>query len=612
MKKLFIASALAALAALPAAGEDLFVDRAAELGIDFVHWNGMTGELWFAEMMGQGAALFDYDGDGDLDVYLVQGARLGEGEPVFPPRHPEPLSDRLYRNDLEIAPDGTRTLRFTDVTEESGIAKLALGYGMGVAAGDYDGDGRVDLYLTNLGPNQMLRNRGDGEFEDTTAETGTGDPLWGVPALFFDYDRDGRLDLFVGNYVDWRLATHKPCTSFAGAVDYCSPASFNPEPDRLFRNLGPAPAGEPHAGRVRFEDVTARSKIGTEYGAALGAVTSDFDGDGWPDLYVANDGLPNQLWLNRRPSPEGESGGVTFENGALLGGCAVNEDGEPEASMGVVAGDFDGDGSDDLFMTHLDRETNTFYTNDGTGLFEDRTTESGLGAPSFPYTGFGVALLDYDLDGWPDLFVANGAVTLIEEQARTGSKLPLAQRNQLFRGLGGGRFEEVTGSAGAVFDLLEVSRGAAAGDVDNDGDPDVLLANNAGPARLLIRQGEPAAPWIGLRVVTPIEGADGAVRDALGARVELHRKDARMLHRRVRTDGSYASAGDPRVVFGLGDGGAEIEKVVVRWPDGPVEAPGAVEEFPAPPFGEYTRLVRGTGKPVATRPAGEPDEGPAP
>ncbi|HUP42917.1 MAG TPA: VCBS repeat-containing protein, partial [Thermoanaerobaculia bacterium] len=209
-------------AAPPGLGaEEVFVDRAAEAGIDFVHFNGMSGELYFAEMMGAGAALFDYDGDGDLDVYLVQGTMLGEGkrieDAVFPPRHPLPLSDRLYRNDLEVRPDGTRVLRFTDVTEESGIARLARGYGMGVAAGDYDNDGHLDLYLTNLGPNQLLRNNGDGTFSDVTEETGTGDPLWGVPAVFFDYDRDGWLDLFVGNYVDFRIATHKPCTSPAGA-----------------------------------------------------------------------------------------------------------------------------------------------------------------------------------------------------------------------------------------------------------------------------------------------------------------------------------------------------------------------------------------------------------
>lgn len=564
---------LAATAALPA--EEVFVDRASEVGIDFVHFNGMSGELYFAEMMGQGAALFDYDGDGDLDAYLVQGTMLGEGKTIadatFPPRHPVPLSDRLYRNDLEVRPDGSRKLAFTDVTEESGIARLATGYGMGVAVGDYDNDGRLDLYLTNLGPNQLLRNEGNGRFTDATAKSGTGDPLWGVPAVFLDYDRDGWLDLFVGNYVDFRIATHKPCSSPAGVHDYCSPSAFNPEPDRLFRNRGDG----------TFEDVTRRVGLHTEFGAALGATAADFDGDGWIDLYVANDGMPNQLWLNRA----GEGGSRRFENGALLGGCAVNEEGQPEASMGVVTGDFDGDGSEDLFMTHLARETNTLYLNDGTGMFEDRSQESGLGAPSWQNTGFGIALLDYDADGWQDLFVANGAVIVIPEQVRAGEAYPLHQKNQLYRGLGKGRFEEVSERSGKVFALSEVSRGVAVGDVDEDGDPDVLMANSAGPARLLVNQVGQDEPWLGLRLV----GGDPP-RDMLGARVALHRKGARTLWRNARTDGSYASSGDPRALFGLGDSSA-VEKAVVYWPSGRVEEFGDLE------LGRYTTLREGTGKP---------------
>lgn len=574
--------AAAALFAVLAAGspgavlaEELFVDRAAAAGIDFVHFNGMSGELYFAEMMGAGAALFDYDGDGDLDVYLVQGTMLGEGkgteDAVLPPRHPLPLSDRLYRNDLEVRPDGTRVLRFTDVTEESGIARIARGYGMGVAAGDYDNDGHVDLYLTNLGPNQLLRNSGDGSFSDATEATGTGDPLWGVPALFFDYDRDGWLDLFVGNYVDFRIATHKPCSSPAGARDYCNPAAFEAEPDRLFRNRGPGPSG-----RVSFEDVTVRAKLQAEPGPALGAVAADFDGDGWLDLYVANDGQPNHLWRNRRDG--------TFENTALLAGCAVAADGQPQASMGVVAGDLDGDGSEDLFMTHLARETNTVYLNDGTGTFEDHSRESGLGLPSWQNTGFGAALLDYDNDGWPDLFVANGAVILIEEQVRAGEKLPLRQPDQLYRNLGSGRFEEVSERSGRVFELREVGRGVAVGDIDNDGDLDILVSNNGGPARLLINQVGQDRPWLGLRLV----GGEPP-RDLPGARVALHREGVRTLWSRARTDGSYLSACDPRVLFGLGEGAA-VKKVVVHWPS------GRSEEFPPPPLGEYTTLREGASK----------------
>ena len=589
MKSLVALLALLLAPPLGAADGDWFVDVAAEAGIDFVHFNGMTGELYLAETVGAGAALFDYDGDGDLDVYLVQGAMLDDkpiDRAVFAPEHPLPLSDRLYRNDLTIAADGSRTLRFTDVTEESGIAALARGYGMGVATGDYDDDGDIDLYLTNLGPNQMLRNEGPDEngvvtFADATAETGTGDPLWGVPAVFFDYDRDGRLDLFVGNYVDWRIATHKPCYSPMGSISYCSPSAFNPEPDRLFHNEGPS-SGPGDGGRTTFSDATLRAKIQAEYGSALGATAADFDRDGWLDFYVANDGRPNQLWMNRKDG--------SFENMALLAGCSVNEKGQAEASMGVVPGDLDGDGDEDLFMTHLNRETNTLYVNDGTGLFDDRSQESQLGAPSFTNTGFGVGMFDYDRDGVQDLFVANGDVNLIEAQVRAGDELPLRQPNQLFRGRGDGTFEEVSGQAGEFFDLLEVSRGVAVGDVDEDGDPDLLMTNNSGPARLLINRVGDGRPWLGLRLI----GGAGP-RDMLGAAVELHRDGAPTLYHRVATDGSYASAKDPRVLFGLyrsGGDGSKVTKVVVRWPG------GRVEEFPPPPVGAYTTLAEGTGKAV--------------
>lgn len=262
--------------------------------------------------------------------------------------------------------------------------------------------------------------------------------------------------------------------------------------------------------------------------------------------------------------------------------------------MGVVTGDFDGDGSEDLFMTHLQRETNTLYLNDGHGLFNDRSRESGLGAPSFPYTGFGLALLDYDNDGWQDLLVANGAVTLLWDQVRAGDAYALHQPNQLYHALGKGRFREVpTEEAGKVFGLSEVSRGVAVGDVDNDGDSDALVVNSAGPARLLIDQVGQDVPWLGLRLV----GGDPP-RDRLGARVELRRKGARTLWRQVRTDGSYASAGDPRVLFGLGESQA-VERVVVHWPS------GRVEEWSGVAVGKYTTLREGTGKPAVAPASGK-------
>ena len=537
------------------AGDAWFIDRAGETGIDFVHFNGASGQLYVSEILGPGAAMFDFDDDGDLDVYVVQGRRLGPGaavEPATVPPGGSPPGDRLYRNDLVVHADGTRTLRFTDVTAGSGLESGE--YGMGVAAGDVDNDGRIDLYRTALGPNQLFRNDGDGTFTDVTGQAGVGEPRWSVSASFADVDRDGWLDLFVGNYLDHRLDAPQPeCFTRTGERDYCGPSAFASVPDRLYRNRGDG----------TFVDVTASSGVAREHGAALGVAAFDADGDGWADIYVANDGEPNQLWMNQ--------GDGTFTNGALLAGAALNDNGRTEGSMGVDAGDFDGDGDDDLFMTHLTRETNTLYVNDGLGLFEDRTATIGLGAPSLAYTGFGTGWLDFDNDGWLDLLAVNGAVQASHQRfaggaggafARSGEPPPLDQPNQLFRNLGNGRFDEVTRQAGPVFGLSEVSRGAAFGDVDNDGDVDALVTNNAGRPRLLINEVGHRNRWVGLRLV----GGPGR-RDMLGARVGVFRDVGPPLWRRARADGSYASANDPRVLVGLGDAAA-VRRVRVAWPSG--------------------------------------------
>lgn len=535
--------------------------------LPFTHFNGMTGELYFPEMMGAGAALFDYDNDGDLDVYLVQGNMLGPGkraeQALLPPPGRLPLSDGLFRNDSRFE-NGRVELKFTDVTEQAGIR--ATGYGMGVAVGDIDNDGWVDLYVTNFGANQLWRNRGDGGFEDLTAKSASGDTRWSVSAAFLDFDRDGLLDLYVGNYVDFDFQRHKPCRSTTSARDYCSPLAYRPEPDRLLRNLGGG----------RFEDVTQSSGIGKAFGGALGVVAADFNDDGWLDVYVANDGSPNQLWMNR--------GGGRFEDTALLAGVAVNMQGAPEASMGVDAGDFDGDGDLDLFMTHLTRETNTLYINDGQGWFEDKSAPSGLAGLSFAYTGFGTAWFDYDRDGRLDLLAANGAVTRIESQLRAGDPFPLRQRNQLFRNLGAGAFEEIGTRAGQVFQLAEVSRGAAFGDIDNDGDTDVLITNNSGPARLLINHAAPGRAWLGVRLLDA-----AGKRDMYGARAALHLPGGNSLWRRVRADGSYASANDTRIIFGLGDKPATAYRLEVVWPD------GRREVWDKLPPGRYHSLRQGSG-----------------
>jgi hypothetical protein len=564
------------LLALPAASpgaapEEVFVDRAKELGVGFVHVNGMSGGLYMPEIMGAGTAIFDYDNDGDLDLFFVQGGPFGpKASP--PAAGAAAAGHRLYRNDLAAGskanPKGERTLRFTDVTAESGLT--LGGYGMGVAAGDFDNDGWTDLYVTALGANQLWHNDGRNAlgrvtFTNVTAKAGADDPRWSVPAAFVDYDRDGWLDLYVGNYLKFSFDTHKPCRTPAGAPDYCGPVAADAVPDRLLRNRRDG----------TFEDVTAKAGIAAADGPALGVSTADFNGDGWLDVYVANDETPNQLWINQRNG--------TFKDEALLAGAAVSGEGRPQASMGVDAGDYDGDGDDDLVMDNLTGEGNTLYRNDGAGLFEDVSLPSGVQTPSWKLTGFGAAWLDYDNDSRLDLLVVNGAVKKIEEQARTGDPLPLKQEKQLFHNLGNGRFEEVGKRSGAVLTIPEVSRGAAFGDLDDDGDTDVVVSNNNGPARVLINQAGSRRPWLGLRLVTGSAG-----RDALGARVELRRPGKPALWRRVRSDGSYASANDPRVLFGLGDS-PQIEKVVVRWPS------GRVEEWKDVPAGTYTTLREGGG-----------------
>lgn len=552
-----------------AAGTDeaWFTDRAKEAGIDFVHFNGMSGELYISEIMGAGGALFDFDNDGDLDVYLVQGQMLGPGktldDALFAPKAPVPLTDRLYRNDLVVRADGTRSLRFTDITKGSGLAGRS--YGMGVAAGDFDNDGRVDLYRTALGPNQLFRNTGNGTFEDVSGRTGTSDPRWSVSASFVDIDRDGWLDLYVGNYLDHSVDERIRCYTRTGKRDYCGPRSYMPVPDRLYRNRGDG----------TFADVTAQAQVAREYGPALGVVAADFNADGWADIYVANDGEPNLLWINQQNG--------RFRNTALLAGAALNSLGSAEGSMGVDAGDFDNDGDEDLFVTNLPGETNTLYVNDGSAFFEDRTASVGLAVPSLPYTGFGTAWFDFDNDGWLDLLVANGAVRILEGLARATDPFPLHERNQLFRNLGTGRFQEVTTRAGAVFALSEVSRGAAFGDVDNDGDIDVLVTNNNGPARLLINHVGQRNRWVGLRLV----GGPGP-RDMLGARVGLFRDKGPPLWRRARADGSYASANDPRVLVGLGEA-TTVSRIRVVWPS------GRVEDWTDIAVGRWITLKEGSG-----------------
>lgn len=557
--------ALLLLLATPVLAQDPFVDRAVEWGLSFSYWNGMSGQYYYPEIIGGGAALFDFDNDGDLDVFFPQGAPLGTGKPTLPP--PGQPGGRLFRNELISGNSSGKTRRetprFVDVTEASGIRSLV--YGTGAATGDVDNDGDLDLYVLAYGANQLWKNRGDGTFEDASRAAGVDDPRFSLSASFADLDRDGRLDLYVANYVEFVVEQNIVCYAPSSRRDYCGPSAFPAALHRLYRNRGDG----------TFEDISLPSGIAGKAGRGMGVVAVDLDRDGWQDLFVANDGMFNFLWRNLK--------GMRFEEIGLPSGAAVNADGEAEANMGIAAGDFDADGDDDLFVTHMAGETNTLWVNDGRGSFEDRTNPARLGAPSLPSTGFGTAWIDYDNDGRLDLLAANGAVTEEEERVRAGDPYPYAQTHQLFRNLGDGKFADVSGEAGSPFRQLEIGRGAAFGDIDNDGDMDALIVNTNSPARLLINQIGNRRPWLGLRLMD-------AKRDLPGARVAVVRKGGPTLWFRAATDGSYASASDPRVLVGLGDA-AEVIEVRVVWPD------GKSETFPPPPLRTWTTLVQGTGKP---------------
>ncbi len=508
----------------PSRGEPaLFTDVAAAAGIDFVHHNGSTGEFYLPELMQSGAAFLDVNNDSFLDAYLIQAGPL-------PPRFDTDLNrNRFFLNQR----DGT----FADATLASGLGDQ--GYGAGAAAADFDRDGWVDVYVTNWGPNSLYRNNGDGTFTDVTDTAGVGDTGYSTSAAFFDYDRDGDLDLYVANYVDWTPQIERPCFGLSGIRGYCAPDVYQrPQLDTLYRNNGDR----------TFTDVSREAGIHSSPSTGLGVVTADFDRDGWLDLYVANDQMPNHLWINR--------GDGTFADEALLRGAAVNKLGEAEAGMGVAVADVDSNGFWDLFMVHLGGETNTFYSNES-GLFTDRTDRLSLGSVSRAYTGFGTAFFDYDCDGVQDLFVANGRV-------RLGDSLTVdsyAEPNQLLRGRPEGGFKDVSAEAGPVFAANEVSRGAAFGDYDNDGDIDILLSNNGAPARLLRNEAAGCANSLTIQLV-----AAGKKRDPIGAEVVAEIGDRRR-HAWAHPAYSYCSSNDPRVHIALGEG-ETVDRLTVTFPSG--------------------------------------------
>ena len=527
----------------------VFRDVSVEVGLDFTHRSGAAGNFYLPEIMGSGGALLDYDNDGDLDVYLVQAGSLESGEGA---------ENRLYRNGLAADAAG-RAPRFEEVTASAGVGDR--GYGMGVATGDYDNDGFLDLFVTNFGRNALYRNEGDGSFSEVGSAAGVDDDRWGTSAAFLDFDLDGFLDLFVVNYVEFRISENPVCRP-TGERDYCHPSNFDPQVDMLYRNRGDG----------TFADVTSAAGIDRAYGSGLGVATLDFDGDGRLDIYVANDGNENQLWRNL--------GNGSFEDVALFAGVALNGDGAAEAGMGAAVDDFDRDGDPDLFVTHLRDETNTLYENQGNGLFQDTTFPRGLGYPSLAATAFGVHWLDFDNDGLSDLFVANGSVAL-GPPGRSGVSR-YAEPNQLFRG-DGSRFAVAALGSGSTAELVEVSRGAAFGDVDRDGGVDVLVSNNRGPARLLLNQTGPRRSWISLKLRRNRGEPFG-----FGAQVTLIRQRGERLRKLAGSDGSYLSASDPRIHFGL-DADTEVSGVEVTWPG------GATEFFDDVAVNRENELVEGTG-----------------
>ena len=493
-----------------------FIDVTEEAGIDFRHINGAEGAYHLPETLGAGGAFFDADNDGNLDLYLVNSGYWEESPPA------DDALSALYRN----KGDGT----FTDITTTAGVGNRG-NYGQGAACADYDNDGDVDLYVTNFGANILYRNNGDGTFTDVTASANVGDPAWSSSACFLDYNRDGHLDLFVVNYLVYSLdVPYLPCGEEDGAQTYCHPSLFEGAPDTLYRNNGDG----------TFTDVSEESGVGgiggLFHGKGLGVVSADFNNDGAPDLYVANDDTRNDFFYN--------NGDGTFSEISLLAGCAYSFNGVAQAGMGVTAGDYNGDGLQDIFVTNLSYETNALYRNNGDGTFTDVIYEAHLGKESYLFVGFGTGFLDADNDGWLDLFVANGHI--IDNIEDTHDILTYRQPDQMFRNQGNGTFHEVSPHAGAYFQSPAVSRGALFGDYDNDGDIDMLVTQSNGPVTLLRNETGTQHNWIRIKTVGVISNRNG-----IGTRVTLT-VDEHTQTREINPGASYLSSHDARLHFGLG------------------------------------------------------------
>ncbi len=512
-----------------------FTDATPDAGLDFRHVNGASPAKHVVETIGSGGLFFDYDDDGWVDVFLVDGGSIADPSVARQARH------RLYRN----RGNGT----FEDVTARSGIQHRS--YGMGACAGDYDNDGHVDLYVTSVGPNTLYRNTGNGRFTDVTRAARVGSPLWSASCAFSDLDRDGDIDLFVTNYVRYDPAANPFCgNARLNTRFYCHPLNFDPLPSIVYRNDG----------NGTFMDVSAESGVGALRSNGLGVVIADYDDDGWPDVFVANDGMPNFLFHSTGP--------LRFAENALRAGVAVASDGRARAGMGTDAGDYDGDGRLDLVVTNLDFETHSLFRGLGGQLFAYATPESGIGPATLPFVGFGVVFFDFDNDTQLDLAVANGHIIDNAPLFRAGATH--AQRKLLFRNVGSRRFANVTAAAGPGFALEKVGRGLATADIDNDGDLDLLVTNNGQGADLLRNEGQR-----GNALVIRLVGKQSN-RDGVGARLRLTTGTGTQI-REVKAGSSYLGQNDLRQHFGLG-AHAHADRLEVRWPSGRRES---IQDLPA-------------------------------
>jgi enediyne biosynthesis protein E4 len=518
-----LAAALLFSAAPPPASKVQFTDTTTQAGIKFVHNAGKTGKKYLPETLGSGAAFFDADGDGWIDILLVNGKDwIPRG------RH---TTAALYRNNH----DGT----FTDITRGSGLDVEM--YGIGVAVADFDNDGREDVYITALEGDRLFHNEGNGKFKDVTAASGMKNANFGTSAAWLDYDRDGKLDLFVANYVQWTEKGDLWCSLDGNVKSYCTPESYKGTSSRLFQNLGGG----------RFEDVTNKAGLGDPTSKSLGVTILDFDNDGWPDIFVSNDTQPNKLYHNNKNG--------TFSEKGMSAGVAYGEDGVARGAMGVDWADYDRSGHADLLVGNFSNQMLGLYHNEGNGLFVDEAPRSSVGRESLLSLSFGVFFFDYDLDGYPDILTANGHIE--EEIGRVQPKIKYQEPPLLFHNLGGKKFENVSNVAGADFQKPLVGRGAIYGDFDHDGDLDVLITSNSGPAHLYRNDGGNKNKWISIRTI-----GTKSNRDGIGASVAISSASGKQWNV-VRSGSSYASQSDLALVFGLGQDPV-VNSIEVTWPSG--------------------------------------------